>query len=239
MENECCDNAHNTEHARECCAGSKESATCCRSSEPLIPMTLEQIESLPTDTLVRRFRRGLEVLDPRMFQLTEEMLDRAFLPEAGVGLWPVRVLIGHIVDADLAAIHRIRRAVAEDHPVFAEWDENAFVDSGIYGNASKAYAPTAEGDKARVMNVLGGFLATLHTVRQWTSDWLSTLTEKQWNRTGLHPSRGPLSVRKMVAMYTYHLEHHAGYLTKKLDLMLGSASSPREGASRSCECGCK
>lgn len=245
MGHDCCkDHDTHAEHdhaepaASGCCGGAAKasSGTCCRDTqEAYTPMTVEQLLTLPTHALIVRFRRGIEAFDRRVFELTEEMIDRAFLPEANVGRWPIRVLIGHVADADLAAIHRMRRAVAEDHPVFAEWDENAFVDANLYGNAPKEYADTAEGDHARVMNALGGYLATLHTLRQWTGQWLTTLTETQLAREGMHPTRGPLSVRTILAMYTWHLEHHAAFLTRKLDLMLGPVASTEPAASG---CGC-
>jgi len=204
-------------------------------------MTTDELERLPTVELVARFRRGIEAFDRRVFDLDERQIDMAFLPQAGVGQWPVRVLVGHIADGDLAVAHRMRRAVAEDNPVLSLWDENAFVDSNIYGNEHKGYADSAEGDRARVMQALGGHMAVIHTTRQWIGQWLMTLTEAQMNRAAMHPEKGPLTVRRMVAMYTWHLEHHAGFLTRKLDRMLGpaveAAARPRK-AEGSCGSGC-
>ncbi|GJQ29885.1 MAG: hypothetical protein HBSAPP03_17690 [Phycisphaerae bacterium] len=241
MGHECCSgDAHGAETKAEGCCGGKakaEGGGCCREvREPLTPMTVEQLQAMPTAALIQRFRRGIEAFDRRVFELTEEMIDRAFLPEANVGRWPVRVLIGHVADADLAAIHRMRRAAAEDSPVFTEWDENAFVDAGLYGNGPKQYAETPDGDHARVMNALGGYLATIHTLRQWTGQWLAGMTESQLARTGMHPTYGPLSVRTILAMYTWHLEHHAGFLTKKLDLMLGPVVEEETPAAGGCGC---
>jgi len=196
------------------------------------------IEALPTIGLVTRYRRGIESLDRRVFELTEQQIDMAFLPDAGVGQWPVRVLLGHLADADLAQVHRMRRAVAEENPVLSVWDENAFTDAGLYGNGEKTYVPDAEADHARVMNALGGFMAIIHTLRQWSGQWLLSLTEAQWSRQVLHPERGPLTLRRMVAMMTWHLEHHAAFLTKKLDRVLGPAPAAGEEGCGS-GCGCK
>lgn len=236
----CCGHDHDThdehEHANDGCCGGSGAAQggCCKTREPLTPLTVEQLEALPTDRLIARYRRGIESVDRRVFELSERQIDQAYLPEAGVGRWPIRVLVGHVVDADLAAVHRMRRAVAEDSPVFSEWDENAFVDSNLYGNEHQGYADTPEGDHARVMNALGGFLATLHTLRQWTSQWLFSLSDEQLSRAGMHPTRGPQTVRQIVALYTWHLEHHCGFLTKKLDLLVGRA----EATSAHGGCGC-
>ncbi|MDX2132260.1 MAG: DinB family protein [Planctomycetota bacterium] len=221
-----------------CCGGSgKQGGGCCKTArEPLTSMTVEQLKVIETDRLIMRFRRGIESVDRRVFELSERQIDQAFLPDAGVGRWPVRVLLGHIADADLAAIHRMRRAVAEDSPLFTEWDENAFIDANMYGNVHEGYAETPEGDHARVMQALGGPLATIHTLRQWTSQWLLSLEPAALERRGMHPTLGPLSVRDLVAMYTWHLEHHCGFLVRKLDLMLGRA--PAESTPGASACGC-
>ena len=223
-----------------CCGG----GGCGGAAVAMQPMTVEELEALPTLQLIARFRRGIEAIDRRVFELDEKQIDMAFLPDAGVGRWPVRVLLGHIADADLVAMHRMRRIAAEDNPVLNEWDENAFVDSNIYGNVHDGYADSAEADHARVMNALGGSLAVIHTLRQWTGQWLLTLSEEQLNRVGMHPTRGPQSIRNIVALYTWHLEHHARYLTLKLDKMVGPmaqepvAAASGAGTKGSCGSGC-
>lgn len=235
----CCGDGSASKEASGCCGGSgKSGGSCCKTArEPLTPLTVDQLKALPTDALIMRFRRGIENIDRRVFELTERQIDQAFLPDAGVGRWPVRVLIGHIADADLAAIHRMRRAVAEENPLITEWDENAFVDANIYGNAHEGYADNPENDHARVMNALGGPLATIHTLRQWTSQWLLSLDAPAFERRCLHPTLGPLSVRDLVAMYTWHLEHHCRFLTQKLDLLVGATPQPAPAA-ENCGTGC-
>src|SRR5688572_20097729 len=152
-----------------------------------------EVGSLPDAELIARYRRGLERFDSRIFELSDEQMDLAFLPDAGVGRWPVRVLVGHLADAELAFTHRMRRAVAEENPVLAVWDENAFIDAGLYAGGQYP---------------MGGFIAAIHTLRRWTAEWLATLTPEQLERKALHPERGPLTVRRMLVMTTWHLEHH-------------------------------
>lgn len=89
-------------------------------------MTADEIASLPTlHTLMRCQRRALSI-GLRVFQLTESQIDQAFLPQSvNVGRWPIRVLIGHLADAEVAAVHRMRRIVGEDNPVVSGWDERS------------------------------------------------------------------------------------------------------------------
>ncbi len=164
---------------------------------------------LSDNELTRRFSVGVENFDRRVLDLSDTQLDTAFLPEVGVGRWPSRVLLGHLADAELVYIHRIRRILGEDNPVFALWDENAFVDAGIYG---------IPGTGAR--HPIGAFIAVVHTLRKWTAGWLDTLSPQQWGRPGLHPERGPKTVRTLVEGTTHHLEHHAWFLNRKVERFL-------------------
>lgn len=183
------------------------------------PAAREQMLTFPALHLVMRYRKGIEAIDRRVFDLSERQIDQAFLPDAGVGRWPVRVLLGHLADAELVFVHRMRRAVGEENPVVSLWDEDAFVDANMYDNGAKEYADNPEADQARVMRALGGYMATIHTLRQWCSQWLLALSEAAWEKKIMHPSNGAMTVKTLLAYDTWHLEHHAAFLTKKLDKM--------------------
>jgi hypothetical protein len=181
-----------------------------------------EIAALSNPELIARYRQGLQRFDSRIFELSDEQADMAFLPEAGVGRWPVRVLVGHLADAELAFTHRMRRALAEEKPVLAEWDENAFIDAGLYNGGQYP---------------LGGFVATIHTLRRWTAEWLSSLTSEQMERPALHPEQGPLTIRRMLVITTWHLEHHARFLNSKVLKILGPAPEERAATASGGGCG--
>jgi hypothetical protein len=171
---------------------------------------VETFFAMPTTELLARYRRGVENFDKAIFGLSDAQLDTAFLPEAGVGRWPVRVLLGHLADAEIVFSHRMRRAVAEDGPTFAVWDEQAFIDSGLYGGP--------EGGKA---HPLAGFVSVIHLMRTWTGQWLHTLRADQWERKALHPERGEQTVRRIADYATWHLEHHNWFLRAKVQKLAG------------------
>lgn len=171
---------------------------------------LDDVKALDPAALIARFRIGVENFDRRVFDLDDGLLDTAFRPEAGVGRWPCRVLLGHLADAELAFVHRFRRTVAEDGPVFAAWDEDAFVDAGLYGTPQTGAAYP-----------VGGFVAAVYTLRQWTGEWLAALPPAAFDRTGMHPQRGALTLRVNLAYDVWHLEHHAWYLNRKVRRLLG------------------
>lgn len=185
------------------------------------PPVLAEVQALSIPDLVNRYAVGVENFDRRMFDLRDEQVDMAFLSSAGCGRWPVRVLVGHLADAELAFVHRLRRIVAEDHPVFSAWDENAFIDRGLYGT---------DRSPPEQRQPLGAFVAAVHTLRRWTAEWLRTLEPEDWPRTGLHPERGEQTLRRVLEYATWHVEHHAWYLHAKLDRF---DSQPEVHAARS------
>ena len=220
-----------------CCQG--KTSGCCKEKPaptpiPRLGLVPDQARfaALPTQELVARFRRGVENFDRRLFWLTDEQLDQAFLPDVGVGRWPTRVVLGHLADADLVAVHRMRRIFAEDQPMLAEWDENAFVDRNIYGLSQGVSGGGS----------VGAFVAIIHTLRQWTALWAASLSEQDLKRTGMHPTKGPQSIRDILALYTWHLEHHAAYVNAKIERFLGEPTADdvsAPGGSCGAGCGCK
>ncbi|MEQ8850484.1 MAG: DinB family protein [Phycisphaerales bacterium] len=196
----------------------------------------DQLVGLGTQDLVRRYRASVACFDDRVFELTDEQLDQAWASEAGVGVWPIRVLLGHLADAEVVFAHRIRRVAAEPGSVLGVWDEQAWVDAGLYGaDPSGATSPNAAAAP------VGAFVAAVYTLRQWVGEWLGGLHEGVWSRQVMHPERGPLGLRSIVALNTWHLEHHGWYLNAKIVKLLGEreACEPAGCANPACACGPK
>ena len=236
----CCSNA-GEKAASGCCGGKgggRADGGCCQETASAVvlpaaaPPKVEAFFDRPVHEILVQYRHGIECFDRRIFMLDDAQLDTAFLPEAGVGRWPVRVLLGHLADAELVFVHRMRRAVGEENPVVALWDEDSFIDSGIYGRAG---APAAGHSTAYP---IAGFVAVIHTLRRWHSEWLATLTPAQFERALLHPQRGAMTVRRVLDYSTWHLQHHAWYLNAKVTKMLGPDVADEAEVEGGCGSGC-
>lgn len=182
----------------------------------------ETFEGLDRKGLVVRYRDAIGVFDPRVFELEAEHSERGFGADDGVGRWSCRALLNHLADAEMMFTQRIRRALAEDSPVLADWDHDAFMSSPLYGSggegASNPFAP--------IMTPMGALAATIHTLRLWTASVLFQLDDPAWERAALHPERGPLTVDNLVRTACWHVEHHGVFLNAKVALMLGPPTKP-------------
>ena len=169
----------------------------------------DEIRSLPPDALTERYARGVEALDARLLRADDEQLSTYFRPEAGVGRWSCRALVAHLADSEMVLVHRARRVACEERPMLHYWDEDSFIDACVSDGAEGRPAPP-----------IAGAVGTIHTLRLWTADWLRSIAPDAWSRVGLHTEKGEQSLRDIMDYSTWHLEHHALILRRKLDLML-------------------
>lgn len=183
------------------------------------PPSVEEFLTYEPSRLIERYAIGVERFDKRVFELTDALLDTALLASAGAGRWPVRVLLGHLADADLVLSHRMRRVVAEENPLIAAWDEDAFIDAGVYA--------FRHGGKDSARSAAGAFVATIHTLRAWTTGWLQTLQGDAWDRKAMHSELGEMTLKLFLVYAVWHHEHHAAFLPKKVELLTGGSAAGR------------
>ncbi len=195
----------------------------------------DQLAGLGAGDLVRRYRASVACFDDRVFELGDEPLDQAWAAEAGVGVWPIRVLLGHLADAELFQSWRIRRVVAEPGSVLTTWDEDSWINAGLYAGVD------APGGVNTVPPPVGAFVASMYTSRQWVGEWLGALQPRVWDLAVLHPEWGSVTLRDLVVLSAWHLEHHAWYLNAKIVRLLGEreACEPSACANPACACGPK
>lgn len=60
-------------------------------------------------------------------------------------------------------------------------------------------------------------LASFRAKREETLKFLSGLTPEQWERGGLHPTRGRMTVKDFVALMAWHDDNHLDELKRALD----------------------
>jgi hypothetical protein len=147
------------------------------------------------DALLERYRTGADVFEAVVAGAAPAELDaRPF-----EGEWTVREIAHHLCDGELNSAIRIRRLIAEDEPVLAGYDENAFARLLHYGK--REIAPS---------------LAAMRAARDATYGLLLALTEDEWRRTGTHTEQGPYSVGAWLRDYANHPHDHAQQASRVL-----------------------
>ncbi len=111
--------------------------------------------------------------------------------------WTANQVVGHLCDAARMWGGRMRFVVFEDEPTFAIFDENAYVTQSAY-----RYVP----------------LPTLAAVYRLNCEanvaLLRSLTPEQWERAGVHPERGRMTMRDILTLEAEHERQHTEQLAR-------------------------
>jgi uncharacterized damage-inducible protein DinB len=110
------------------------------------------------------------------------------------GGWTVQQLVHHIADSHMTAFLRLRRALTEDWPVVAGYDEKAFA------TLADASAPAEW---------------SLEIIESVHARWvmlLQSLTEAEWHRGFKHVERGPMALDYATMLYAWHSLHHVAHI---------------------------
>jgi len=127
----------------------------------------------------------------------------------GPGTWSIAELVGHLVDSDLVGCDRMKRVIAEPHPILLAYDETAWVER------LKSHA-------MRVEEGVNLFAASRH----WMTQVLRGCDEADFGRTGEHTERGRVTLAELLTGYVNHLDHHLRFLYGKR-ANLGAALLPK------------
>lgn len=113
--------------------------------------------------------------------------------------WNIVEVICHLADFNGIFLGRIKRAQAEDNPVYVLVDHEALVISGRYSDRTLAEA-----------------LDWFSDSRTAYSDYLSALPEAGWSRAGTHPEMGELITSEIAYNTVLHDILHFEQIAKIL-----------------------
>jgi hypothetical protein len=113
--------------------------------------------------------------------------------------WSILELIGHIIDVGALWPGRTRQMLASDNPTLAAVDP-AWVRQRDYHNKQASF-----------------LLITLAEQRAEYVEFLRMLRPSQLARTGIHPTRGPLTVEQGIAALADHDRGHSQQIAANLE----------------------
>jgi len=111
------------------------------------------------------------------------------------GGWTLRQVIHHVPDSHMMAYSRMKMALTEDTPVIKPYSQNLWAELA---------------DRTAPVEVSLAMLKALHM--RWAL-LFRALAPEDWAISFRHPESGMISFDKLLAMYTWHSEHHLAHIT--------------------------
>ncbi|MCZ8515867.1 DinB family protein [Paenibacillus filicis] len=139
------------------------------------------------EDLVQSYAEGFNRLSVAIEGLSEELL----LYKPAENRWCIKKVVIHLCDAEMIALDRMKRIIAEPNPLFFKFDPDAWALRLQYSSLD--------------MSV---FLSLFAALRASMVPILRGLSEEDWARTGVHNQNGKLTLQELVAMFVHHLDRH-------------------------------
>ncbi len=147
------------------------------------------------DELIAAIPKTTRALD----QIADRLSDEQLRQRRNDGHWSFKEVIGHLRDVAAIYSERIQLIGQVASPPFAPFDPEKLVAAGGY-NSLPAEQMTAE---------LAGLECSI-------TQLLSGLDEAGWRRSGVHPTRGPLTIEQLASSYVDHANDHVDDLWERI-----------------------
>lgn len=156
----------------------------------------------PTPETRNRHIGQIAGLAPRMRQAVAGLREDQISTSYREGGWTVRQVVHHVPDSHLNAYIRFKWAITEHEPTIKPYDENAWA--------------TLKDSELTPVEVSLTLLESLHA--RWTV-LLRSLKAEDFQRKFIHPDSGPRDVDWLLALYSWHGNHHVAHITSLRERM--------------------
>ena len=113
------------------------------------------------------------------------------------GKWSAAEIVHHLADSEMQSAGRIRRLLAEAHPVIQGYDQAEWAQRLRY--QERPIEPA---------------LAAFRAARETTAQLLDGMTEAEWRRLGWHTESGPYHSEAWLEIYAAHAHGHAAQIRR-------------------------
>ncbi len=137
----------------------------------------------------------LRALPDEIEKLVEDLSEDALRRRPTPDEWSIKEVCAHLRDAIEIDGERIRRMATEDDPFIPAYDQEALAREKDYRNESTPL----------ILTGLRAFLGGLAYL-------LENLGEEDWQRSGRHEERGPISVSQYAELSAEHARAHLAQL---------------------------
>ncbi len=150
--------------------------------------------STETDRLIADYLAG----PARLRSVVEGMTHEQLVARPVAGKWSTLEVVCHLVDSEIAYVHRMRRVIAEDRPLLIGYHETKFAEALGYNSRD-----------------LNAELALFAALRSGMAQTLGNVPVSAWSREGVHNERGIETLADLVRIEADHVVHHVGTINEK------------------------
>lgn len=161
----------------------------------LVPDTLKRLNH---SELIEAFVSRGTVPADAIRGLSNDQLCQRPIP----GTWSIQEIVIHLMDSDLYAADRIKRILAEDHPLLQPYPESEFATRLQYQRMDVHQAAEL-----------------FRLQRQWMGQLLRITDESAFQRKGRHSEFGDISILQLVHAYIHHVDHHLEFIERKRGML--------------------
>ena len=144
--------------------------------------------------LIDDYLAGPNQLRAAIAGMTDEQINASPIP----GKWSTRQVICHIADFEPVYADRMKRVIAEENPT-------------MFGGNPDVFAARLAYEQRDIEEEL----QLIESVRKHVARILKTLKADDFQRTGMHSERGPITLEKLLTNVTNHIAHHVKFIEEK------------------------
>jgi uncharacterized damage-inducible protein DinB len=159
--------------------------------------SMEEYAKQPREQRIQRLTRTADELAAAIKGQSEAVLAR----RPDTKNWAAKEIVCHLRDAEEAFNSRFEQMMAMD------------VDPRLTGPSADRMAE----ERQYLRNDAAEALAAFRQRRQETVKFFGTLTAAQWDKGGIHPVRGRITVDGFLALMAWHDDNHLDQLKRALD----------------------
>ena len=141
-------------------------------------------------TWIREIARTPQELRAAVAALTPEQIDTSYRP----GGWTARQVAHHVPDSHMNAFIRFKLGLTENQPTIKPYDEARWAQ---LADAALPVEPSLD------------LLEALHL--RWVG-LLESMSERDFQRTFVHPESGAWRLDQYLAQYAWHGRHHVAHI---------------------------
>jgi DinB superfamily len=143
--------------------------------------------------LIDRYRAGVDEVERALEGFPAPALTEHPIP----GKWSAAEIVHHLADSEMQSAIRLRKLLAEPHPVIQGYDQEAWAVRLHYED--RPIAPA---------------LAAFRAARETTAQLLESMTDMQWHHLGWHSESGSYHAEHWLTIYADHAHGHAGQIRR-------------------------